>query len=299
MDQAFAMRVFVQVVDEGSFSKAAPRVGITQSSASRYISTLEAELGVQLLQRSTRKLNLTEAGQIYYERSLQIIQDIDEANLAVRRLNAVPSGILRVTAPATFGRSNIAPYLAEFYELYPEITIGLSLSDSVDDVIGAGFDLAIRFGNLKDTSLIARRLASSRSIVCAHPTYLKRNNTPQTPADLADNNCLTFRTTPGANTWHFERDEKTYSIEASGSLYADNGDTLQAAAAAGLGIVQLPSWVVAPEIANGNLVPILQDFDLIPNSTPIHAVFAQKLHLAPKVTVFIEFLKDRYKKHNW
>lgn len=299
MDIAFAMRVFVQVVDEGSFSKAAPRVGITQSSASRYISALEAELGVQLLQRSTRKLNLTEAGQIYYERSLQIIHDMEEANLAVRRLNAVPSGILRVTAPATFGRCHIAPYLAEFYELYPEIIIGLSLSDSVDDVIGAGFDLAIRFGNLKDTSLIARRLASSRSIVCAHPDYLKRNNTPQIPSDLANHNCLTFRTTPGANIWHFERDGKALSVDASGSLYADNGDTLQAAAAAALGIVQLPSWVVAPEIENGNLVPILQDFNLIPNSIPIHAVFAHKLHLAPKVTVFIEFLKDRFKKHNW
>lgn len=299
MDQAFAMRVFVQVVDEGSFSKAAPRVGITQSSASRYISALEAELGVQLLQRSTRKLNLTDAGQIYYDRSLQIIHDMDEANLAVRRLNAVPSGILRVTAPAVFGRCYISPYLAKFYELYPEIIIGLSLSDSVDDVIGAGFDLAIRFGNLKDTSLIARRLASSRSIVCAHPEYLKRNNTPQTPADLVNHNCLTFRTTPGVNIWHFERDGEAFHVEASGSLYADSGDTLQAAAAAALGIVQLPSWVVAPEIENGNLVSILQDFDLIPNSIPIHAVFAHKLHLAPKVTVFMEFLKDRFKNHNW
>lgn len=299
MDQAFAMRVFVQVVDEGSFSKAAPGVGITQSSASRYISALEAELGVQLLHRSTRKLNLTEAGQIYYERSLQIINDMDEANLAVRRLNAVPSGILRVTAPSDFGRSYIAPYLAEFYELYPEIIIGLSLSDSVDDVIGAGFDLAIRFGNLKDTSLIAKRLASSRSIVCAHPAYLKRYNTPQAPNDLATHNCLTYRTTHGTNIWHFERDGKSFAAEASGSLYADSGSTLRAAAVAGLGIIQLPSWVVAPEIESGNLVPILQDYDLIPNSSPIHAVFAHKLHLAPKVTVFMEFLKDRFKKLNW
>jgi len=299
MDQAFAMRVFVQVVDEGSFSKAAPRVGITQSSASRYISKLEAELGVQLLQRSTRKLNLTEAGQIYYERSLQIIHDMEETNLAVRRLNAVPGGILRVTAPSVFGRCYIAPYLNEFYELYPEIVIGLSLSDTVDDVIGAGFDLAIRFGNLKDTSLIAKRLASSRSIVCAHPEYLKRNNTPQTPADLANHNCLIFRTTPGTNTWHFKSDGNTFAVEVSGSLYADSGETLQAAAAAALGVVQLPSWVVAPEIENKNLVPILEKFDLIPNSTPIHAVFAHKLHLAPKVTVFMDFLKDRFKKHNF
>lgn len=299
MDQSFAMRLFMHVVEEGSFSKAGPRVGITQSSVSRGISALEKQLGVQLIQRSTRKLNLTEAGKIYYERVRQIIADMDDANLAVRRLSATPSGHLRVTAPAAFGRCYIAPYLNEFYTLYPQIKIGLSLNDNIDDVIGAGFDLAIRFGNLDDSSLIAKRLASSHSIVCAHPDYLERTGTPKTPEDLIHHNCLTYRMTPGHNIWHFEHDGKSHSVQASGSLYADTGDALLAAATSALGIIQLPSWVVAQGINNGTLVPILQEYELIPKTTPIHAVFAHKSLLATKVTVFIEFLKSRFKDYNW
>ena len=299
MDQAFAMRVFVQVVEEGSFSKAARRVGITQSSASRYISNLESELGVQLLQRSTRKLNLSEAGQIYYERSRQIIADIDEAHLTLKQMSTTPSGLLRVTAPAAFGLRHIAPLLGEFHKQYPKVNIGLSLNDGIEDFIGGGFDLAIRFGALSDSSLIARQLVMSHSTVCAHSDYLDARGTPKTPDDLASHNCLTFRTRPGENIWQFEAKKKAWSVGVSGSLYSDNADALLRGALSGLGIVQLPNWMVGVEIENKRLVPLLENYQLMPATAPIHAVFAHRQHLALKIRVFMEFLNERYKNQNW
>lgn len=299
MDQAFAMRVFIKVVEEGSFSKAAPHVGITQSSASRYISALEDELGVQLIQRSTRKLNLSEAGQIYYESARQIIDDIDTAHLAVKQMNKTPSGLLRVTAPAAFGLRYIAPLLGEFHLQYPTVRIGLSLSDGIEDIIGSGFDLAIRFGALSDSNLVANRLAVSHSLICASASYLEKAGTPRLPTDLEKHNCLTFRTTPGHNTWQFAAQSENQLISVSGSLYSGNADALLKAAISGLGIVQLPIWMLAEEVENGNLVPILSDFELIPGTTPIHAVFAHKQYLAAKIRVFIEFLKENYKDYRW
>jgi DNA-binding transcriptional LysR family regulator len=299
MDQSFAMRLFVRVVEEESFSKAGSRMGIAQSSASRYVAALETELGTQLLQRSTRKLNLTEAGRIYYERARRIVVDIDDVYLAVRRLSDDPSGVLRVATPASFGRRHIAPLLAEFYARYPKIKIGLSLSDSIQDVIGEGFDLAIRFGKLVDSSLIAKRLTACRSVVCAHPEYIKETGAPREPDDLERHNCLTFRALPGQNIWHFERKGEVFSVSASGSLYADSGDALLAAAVSRLGIVHLPSWVVAADIEGGRLVPLLEDYTVMPKATPIHAVFAHNRHLAPKVRVFVDFLNEKFADRNW
>lgn len=299
MDQTFAMRVFLKVVEEGSFSKAAERMGITQSSASRNISALEQELDVQLLQRSTRKLNLSEAGRIYFERAGQIIADLDDAHLALKHMNSTPSGLLRVAAPAAFGLRQIAPLLGEFHAQYPEVKIGLSLNDGVEDFLGGGFDLAIRFGKLSDSALIASQLATSHSVICASPAYLKRAGEPQNPDELEEHNCLTFRTSPGHNSWNFEAQGKTKSVPVSGSLYADNADALLQAAISGLGVIQLPVWMVASEIKKGSLEPVLTGFDLLPKTSPIHAVFAHREHLAAKIRVFIGFLKDNFKTNSW
>ena len=299
MDQSLAMRLFVKVVEEGSFSKAGPRLGITQSSASRNIAALEERLGTQLIQRSTRKHNLTEAGQIYYERARQIIADIDDAHIAVGQMNDEPSGVLRITTAASFGRRHIAPLLGEFKSRYPMIKVGLSLNDSIEDVIGAGYDVAIRFGKLNNSSLIAKHLAACRSIICAHPDYLKEAGTPQRPGDLENHNCLTFRDMPGHNIWHFERRRKSYSVSVSGSLYSDNSDALLSAAVSKLGIVYLPSWMVSSDIQRKKLVPILQDYDLMPKTIPMHAVFAPNRHLAPKIRVFLDFIKSEFDTQIW
>ncbi len=298
MDQTFAMRLFMHVVEDGSFSKAAPRMGITQSSASKYISNLEAELGVLLLQRTTRKHSLTEAGQLYYERVCQIITDIDDAQIAIQQLGSSASGLLRCTAPASFGRLHIAPLLNEFQQLYPNVKIGLSLTDTIDDVIGEGYDLAIRLGHLNDTALIAKKLANCRSPICASPSYLEKEGIPLTPIDLEKHNCLVFRSTPGRNLWAFKRGSNDYSVAVSGSLYADNGDALLSAALSGLGIVMLPGFMMEEEIQKGTLVSILDKFEQYPNETPIQAVFGSK-QMPPKVRVFLDFLLDKYKNKEW
>jgi len=188
MDHELALRLFVRVVEDNSFSKGGARLGVPQSSASRMISRLETRLGARLLQRSTRRLTLTEAGQIYYERACRIVVELDDAAQAIQDISAAPSGLLRIMAPAAFGVRFIAPALQEFHALYPEITIGLSLSDSVEDMIGLGYDLAIRLGELKDSGLIARRLAASTSLICAAPAYLQARGAPTSVDDLADHN---------------------------------------------------------------------------------------------------------------
>ena len=299
MDQSLAMRLFVKVVEEGSFSKAGPHLGITQSTASRNIAALEEKLGTQLIRRSTRRLNLTEAGEIYYKRARQIIADIDDAHVAVGRLNDEPGGVLRITTAASFGRRHIAPLLGDFHARYPAVKVGLSLNDSIEDVIGAGFDLAIRFGALDDSSLIAKRLATCRSIVCAHPDYLETAGIPTRPTDLEAHNCLTFRVMPGHNIWHFEQNGRPHSVSVSGSLFSDNSDALLSAAVSGLGIVLLPSWMVSEDIERGTLVPILSEYDLMPRTTPMHAVFASNRHMAPKLRVFLDYLEEEFERQTW
>ena len=294
MDRVFAMRVFIQVVEDGSFSKAGPRLGVTQSAASRIVSALEAELDVRLLHRSTRNLSLTEAGQIYYERSRQIISDVDDADAAVASATAEPGGHLRVTAPASFARRQVSPFLGSFFSNYPKITVSINASDNVHDVIAEGFDLAIRLGRLVDSSLIVRRLASARSVVCAHPDYLAAHGEPAAPKELEMHNCLCFRGEPGKNTWRFKQAGRSFEAPVSGSLFSDNGDTLLEAAASGLGVVLLPLWAAGPEIDKGRLKIVLSDFGIDPEDMPINAVLAGGRRAPRKVHAFIEFLKARY-----
>jgi len=217
MDNELALRLFVSVVEENSFSQGGNRLGVPQSSASRMITKLEERLGARLLQRSTRKLTLTEAGQIYYERASRIVTELNEAAEAIRDVSGTPAGLLRVTAPASFGRLYVAPMLPEFRKVYPDISIGLSLSDSIEDVIGLGYNVAIRFGKLSDSGLVATRLVGSTSVVCASPAYLDAHGAPKTVDDLKRHNCLQFRTNPGSNTWRFLKGEEEHHVGVNGS----------------------------------------------------------------------------------
>lgn len=291
-----SLQLFVAVVEAGSFSKAAERMGSTQPSVSRHIAQLEDTLGALLLQRTTRSLTLTEAGEIFFERARLILQDVEAATEAVRRLSGSPSGVLRVTVPASFGRRKVAPLLAAFHQRHPDVTVGLSLSDSLVDVIGEGHDLAIRFGALEDSSFVAQRLALSRSLICAHPSYLAVHPPPRTPEELQDHNCLLFRRSPGPAVWRFSRGEESTSVQVAGSLYSDAADALLEAALHGLGVVHLPEWMIDEEIEAGNLVQLLRGWDLLPKETPIHALYPHKRHLASKVRVFVEFLLESYRK---
>lgn len=299
MDNELALRLFVSVVKEGSFSRGGARLGVPQSSTSRMISRLESRLGARLLQRSTRNLNLTEAGRVYFERADKIVTELDEAAGAIRDISAVPAGLLRVTAPASFGRHFIAPYLQEFNTAYPDIVIGLSLTDSVEDLVGLGFDVAIRLGALDDSGLIARTLATCSMIPCASPQYLEKYGTPETVADLESHNCLVFRSNPGHNTWTFVRGDETSAAKASGSLYANNGETLVAAARAGLGICLVPEWLIREHLESGTLIRVLPDYTPEAAATPIQAVLAHRQHVPAKLRVFVDFLWEKLSVQPW
>ena len=221
MDSLAAMRVFVRVVETGGLSAAGRALGLAPSSVSRRVGELEGMLGVRLLQRTTRKLSLTEAGETYYERSRDIVGAVDEANLAVTEKRAGPSGLLRLTVPASVARLHVAPALAAFQAQYPAVRVAMSVTDRMVDIVGEGFDVALRVGRLEDSSLIARKVGEARRLVCASPSYLKRAGVPKRPDKLSDHACVTFRTHPGTNLWRFGTGKAAIDVRAKGPFFAN------------------------------------------------------------------------------
>lgn len=295
MNDVSNMQLFVKVVEEGSFSAAARLYGVKPSSVSRQISQLESELGTRLFHRTTRRQSLTEAGQIYCQHALRIVADIEEATSAISNLAASPSGHLHVTVETDFAVAFIAPILPEFFERYPGIQIRLSMNTDNLNIVDSAIDLAIRFGHLQDSGLIARRIATSSSVLCASPQYIAKQGLPSHPDQLAQHNCLSFRTAPGKNYWKFKQNEKLMDVAISGSLNVNSLTFLREIALMGQGIIMIPSWMVNSALKENNLVPLLEDFSLLPSSTPINAVFAHNRHLAPKVRVFVDFLVEKLK----
>ncbi|KAJ56210.1 hypothetical protein ACMU_10685 [Actibacterium mucosum KCTC 23349] len=299
MDNEMALRLFVNVVEENSISRGGARLSIPQSSASRMLSKLEDRLDARLLQRSTRRLQLTEAGRIYFERARQIVTELDEAALAIRDLTNVPSGLFRLAAPASFAQRYVAPYLSEFREKYPDITFGLALTDRMEDLIGQGFDVAIRLGQLPDSSLVATRLAMSSSIVCASPLYLERRGAPKSVQDLENHDCLLFRGSPGTNNWKILQGGAEQQVRAAGPFYCDSGEGLLAAALNGLGVCMLPIWLVGEFLADGRLQPVFAPEDSRTAVSPVQAVMAHRQHIPAKTRVFVDFLRDKLSSYDW
>ena len=294
MDSVAGMRVFARVVEAGSFSAAGRQIGAVPSSISRQIGELETTLGARLFHRTTRKLSLTEAGRLYYERAQEILVAVDEAKLAVSEIGGAPSGILRLTAPASLARLHLAAALAAFHARYPAVHVVLSASDRVADLFEGEFDVAIRVGRLRDSSLIARKIGEGRRVMCASPAYLARAGVPALPEELAAHNCLTFRTHPGTNVWGFRTPRVTANVRVSGSLYADSGEALCAAAVAGLGLVLVPEWLVGLDLDEGRLVHVLPEHEVVPAASPLYALYPHQRHLPPKVRAFIDFLAERF-----
>ena len=293
MDGFSGMRTFSRVADAGSFSAAARQLGVAPSSVSRQINDLEEALGVRLFNRTTRKLSLTEAGQIYYERAARIMMAVDEAQLAISELGSA-TGILRVTCPSGVGREVMVSAIPAFLETYPGIRIVLSMTDYLVDVVEAGVDVAIRVGQLQDSSLRARKLGESRRVVCASPRYLEQAGTPKKPTDLQDHNCITFRDHPGHNIWKFRGKDGLTQVRVTGNFFAKSADALVAAAVAGLGLVLLPDWNLGSELRHKQLRTVLSDYDAVPKATPVWAVHAHHRHVPPKIRVFIDFLIERF-----
>lgn len=295
MESIAGLRVFARTVEAGSFSAAGRQIGAAPSSVSRQVAELEASLGARLFHRTTRRLSLTDAGQVYYAHALRILNAIDEARLAVARQDGAPSGVLRMTIPDGIARELIAVAIADFVREHPSVRVVLSLTDEVVDIVGGGFDLAIRFGRPGDSSLKARKIGESRRIVCASPDYLARAGTPRRPSDLTEHNCLTFRAHPGHNLWAFRGPDGVTQVRATGDLFALSAAALVAAAVAGLGIVLLPDWTSGAELRAGTLVPVLPEYRASPANTPVYALYPPDPDPPPKVRAMIDCLVHRFR----
>ncbi|MEE8342310.1 MAG: LysR family transcriptional regulator [Gammaproteobacteria bacterium] len=294
MDSVAGMRIFVRVVDAGSFSAAGRQLNVAPSSVSRQINDLEEDLGVRLLHRTTRQLSLTEAGHLYYERAARVIMAVDEARLAVSQLGTA-TGILRVTVPTGIGRELVVSAIPEFLNRYPGVRVVLSMTDHVVNIVESEIDVAIRVGQLSDSSLKARKIGESHRVVSASQQYLKKAGTPTTPADLEHHNCLNWREHPGHSVWKFRDREGQYEARVTGNFFALSADALVAAAVAGLGLVLLPDWNIGHELRHKQLEVVLSDYDAVPKLSPIWAVHSHRRHVPPKIRVFIDFLVERFR----
>jgi len=292
MDRLTAMALFAHVVDSRSFSATAQHFRLSKSSVSKHIAALEEKLGARLLNRTTRRLTLTEVGAIFYERCQRIVAEAEEAEQAVSEMRGTPRGLLRVNAPMSFGQLHLAPAVAEFLQAYPDIRLDLTLNDRQLDLVEGGFDLGIRIAELADSTLIARRLAPARLVVCGAPSYLERRGTPRRPADLREHNCLHYTYLSTRDSWRLQGQRGRDLVPVSGDFQSNNGDALQAAARAGLGLAQLPTFIVGPDLRAGLLRPVLQRFEA--RRLSVWAIYPHTRHVSPKVRVFVEFLAARF-----
>jgi len=304
MDNVKTTRLFLTVAQLGSLSGASRQTGLSPASVSRQMTALEEDLGVRLLNRTTRKLTLTEAGQVYLERAERLVQDIDELRDAVSQLAIRPRGTLRIQSRTSLGTQLVAPLIPSFLEQYPDLNVYLWLTDTDVDLTEHGIDLAIRTGDKADSTMISSHLASSPRIVCASPEYWRQHGKPQTPTDLLDHNCLTYRFEFGsaASVWQFRgRDSQSTDIAVAGNFQTNNGDSLRSATLSGLGVALLPGWTVKAHLNSGTLVRVLSDFETTVSDLDfgIYAVYPSRRNLSVKIRLFLDHLGEHFSRQDW
>ena len=287
-----SLEVFIKVADLGSFTRAAEALDQSRTAVSRDIAELESYLGVRLLNRTTRQLSLTEAGERFLVRARGVVADFEEACREAASLAIRPHGRLRLNAPMSFGVLHVAPLLPAFMTRYPGIAMDVVFEDRQADLVEEGYDLAIRIGLLRDSSLVATRLAACRMVVCAAPANLARHGRPEHPQDLTGHECLGYRYWSGGDRWHFEGHGESFSVPVQSRLSTNNGVALRAAAEGGLGIILEPSFIVADALRRGTLEPVLPGFR--PREPSIHAVYPGNRHVPAKVRVFIDYLRGAF-----
>ena len=292
IDIVAAMKVFTAVVEAGSFASAADKLDLSRGMTTRYVAQLEAHLGVRLLNRTTRKLSLTEAGTDYYQRSTQVLNMVDEAATSVAHEAAAPRGTLRVNTSVAFGAHHLGRAITGFLQKYPEVEVDLALNDRVVDLVEEGFDLAIRIGAQIDPGLVARRLTRVRIVPCASPAYLKKHGTPKSPEQLSGHNCITYAYAAQQNDWRFHKKGTQKVVRVSGNLRGNNGDILIDAAIEGLGVIVQPTFLVGDALRSKQLVRILPDWQA--DEYSVFAVYPHRQFLPPKVRSFIDFLAERF-----
>ena len=292
VDRLDAMRLFVRVVETGSFSAVAREAGIGQPAVSKQIAALEEHLNARLLHRTSRNLSLTEAGQTYYEAAVRLLSDLDDTEQAVGRGQTQPSGLLRVALSAGFGRLAIVPLLPSFHARYPEIVTDLIVSDRYVDLVEDGIDVAIRLGELDESSIIARRIGVSPRVTLATPGYLERTGAPATPHDLDRHACIAFTLQRRPQDWVFLGPDGPIRHAPKGPVRANDAENVRAAVLAGLGLAQTPRWLFFAEILSGEVSEVLADYPA--ERPPIHAVFPSGRKPASRVRVFIEHLAEAF-----
>jgi DNA-binding transcriptional LysR family regulator len=298
MDRIDGFRMFIRVVEAGSFSKAARDLGVTQPTVTRQVAALESRLGARLLNRNTRRLSVTELGQLYYEKSKVLLDTYEETeNLAPGR-QAPVRGRIRIGTSVAFGRRVVTPLILKFMRSYPALEVDLSIEDTFVDLVAQGIDVAVRMGKLGDSSLGARYLGLNPWVAVASSDYLKRRGRPRHPHELSRHNVLVYSTVQGDDHLHFTAAEsERLSVAVHGTFRSNNLSSILAAVRDGMGIAALPMYVAASSIASGHVQPILKDFGL--PSQEIHAVYPSPKLLSPKVSALIEYLREAFQRDDW
>src|SRR5215471_10119284 len=291
MDRMTSMATFVKVVESGGFSAAARTLSMSPSMVTAHVQSLEERLGVRLLNRSTRRVSLTEVGHAYYEGCLQILAEADDADQIAQALQSTPRGTLRLNTSIAIPPL-LAPVVAEFVALYPEVSVNLTMSDRMIDLVEEGFDLAVRNMSVPDSSLVVRRVATYRFVVCGAPGYLAARGVPREPADLVHHNCLIYSHSAWGNEWHFAGPDGEQSVAVVGNLQANSDNALRLAAVHGQGLALAPSFLLIEEIKSGRLVPVLTEF--LQTEHAINAIYPHRHHLSAKVRSFIDLLVKHF-----
>jgi len=292
MDRLLSMAVFRRVVDAGSFAGAARHFGISPEMAGNHVRALEAHLGVRLLNRTTRRMHLTEAGAAYHARCAQILSEIEQAEAEAGSQQAAPSGLLRITGPLTFGELHLGSAIGDYMARYPDVSVEVFLSDRHVNLIDEGFDLAIRIGEPADSNLITRLLASAHLVLCASPSYLERSGQPEKPTDLSRHACLVYADLRSPRTWRFTApDGRVETVQITGPFSSNNPQLLLSLAVAGHGLIFWPSFAVGADILAGRLVPLLTNWRS--RELAIRALYPHRALLSAKVRTFVDFLVER------
>ena len=297
MDKFQEMRVFAAVVDAGSFVGASDALDMSKPAVSRYVADLETRLGVRLLHRTTRRLSLTEEGEVFYARCIELLGNIEEAEAEITSRSGEATGQLKVSVPVSFGLLHLAPLWAQFMARHPKVVLDLTLSDRMVDLVEEGFDVAVRIARLPSSSLVSRKLSSTRMILCASPAYLKAHGTPRHPSELAGHAILAYSLLAMGESWEFDGPQGHVAVKVEPRMRSNSGDTCRAVALRHQGLVIQPSFLVGDDVKSGALVELMPDYRSI--EMGIYAMYPTRKHVLPKVRLLIDYLVDAFKVKPW
>jgi DNA-binding transcriptional LysR family regulator len=292
VDRFLEMQTFNAVVDAGSFVKAADALDMSKAAVSRYVVDMETRLGVRLLHRTTRRLSLTDEGQVFYARSKELLAELQEAEDEITSRSDAASGLLRINAPFTFGILHLAPLWGAFKAEHPKVTLDVTLADRLVDLVEEGYDVAIRIATLESSTLVSKRLATTRMVLCASPTYLAQHGTPTHPADLAQHSVISYSYWATKNEWRFSGPEGPVSVKTNPCIHTNSGDTCRTAALSHQGVILQPTFLVEKDLSDGTLLELMPEYRSI--ELGIYAVYPTRKHVSAKVRALIEFLAARF-----